>query len=212
MRNAFLLLVLGTVVAAELQGCATVRSWTGRDRDRAPAVSLEEASAVPAAPLEDPETSLRRTVQRDVAAMDHASAADQNRLVRRRPYWQKEYVEYPEDANNLRIDIQETESRTRPYIADVKLRKIRYATRLQRERTQAAADTSFLRHTGDETLTYEFRNGRWLRVGSLFVADSTEERVAGNWQPVEERSEEMVTQEPAKGFFNRTFSWITGRD
>ena len=210
MRKAFLLLVLGAVAAAELQGCTTMRGWTGRGKGAEPAVLAGQTEPAPRAAAEDPETTVRRTGERDGAAMDPLSAADHNPRIRRRPDWHKEYVEYPENANNLRIDLQETESRTRPYIADVKLRKIRFATRPVRDRAQAAADTDFLRHTGEETLTYENRNGRWVRVGSLFVADSTEQRVAGNWQQVEEQREQMTTQEPKRGFFNRSLSWITG--
>lgn len=209
MRKAFLLLVLCAVAAVELQGCATVRNWTGRGGDDTPPVLAAEEAA-PVAGSEDPETSLRRTVEREVAAMDHASKAEPNQLVRRRPYWQKEYVEYPENTSNLRIDIQETESRTRPYIADVKLSKIRYATRLQRDRGVAANDTNFLRHTGEETLTYEYRSGRWVRVGSLFVADSTEEKLGDSWQQVQEQPEQMTPEEPKRGVFNRALSFITG--
>lgn len=206
-------LLIVTAVLLGFSGCATVKGWVGRGEGHGDkAAVVEEAAPAEAASGEDPEISLRRVVEREIAAADHQSAADPDKLVRRKPYWMKEYVEYPENANNLQIELQETESRTRPYIADVKVAKTRYSTRLHRERTAAAEDSNFLRDTGEETLTYEFRGGHWVRTGSLFVADTTEEKVAGNWQPVQEEPERAEPeQEQPKGFIDRTFGWVLGR-
>ncbi|MBI2432463.1 MAG: hypothetical protein HYV26_06290 [Candidatus Hydrogenedentes bacterium] len=193
--------------------CATVKGWVGRgeDKDAAPAAAAPAEAEAGAVETEDPETSLRKVVAREIAALDHTSAAAPDQLVRRRPFWLKEYVEYPENSDNLQVEVQETESRSRPYIADVKVPKVRYSTRLHRERNEAANDANFLRDTGEETLTYEYRSGRWVRVGSLFVADKTEEKVSGEWQPVQEEPKRVVTEEDQPGIFKRSWSWITGR-
>lgn len=61
-------------------------------------------------------------------------------------------------------------------------------------------------------MSYEYRNGRWTRLGSLFVADTSEEKVGGAWVPVTEEAERTVpAEEEKKGFFGRTLNFITGR-
>ncbi|GMV93752.1 MAG: hypothetical protein AMXMBFR82_35300 [Candidatus Hydrogenedentota bacterium] len=133
-------------------------------------------------------------------------------VIKRNPYYYKEYSLYPEGASNLTVDIQEKESRTVPYVGQVEVSKQRFATRLHRKRDEASADSNFLRDTGTETITFELRSQRWVRVGSLFVAERTEELVNGEWVPAQEEVERTVAEEETDGnWFQRAWSSITGR-
>ena len=109
--------------------------------------------------------------------------------------------------------IQETESRTVPYRASVKVDKQRYATKLHRKREDAVADSNYARDTGKETLTFEMRNGRWYRAGSLFVAEKTEEYINGEWVPAKEEVERTVAaeDEQAGSWWQRAWESVTGR-
>ncbi len=143
---------------------------------------------------------------------EEGSEDGRGQVIKRKPYYYKEYSVYPDGADNMQIDIQEQESRTVPYIAQVKLPKQRFATKLHRKRDEAVADSNFLRDTGEETLTFELRSQRWHRVGSLFVAEKTEEMVNGEWVPAKEEVERTVSAEEKEGnWFNRAWSTITGR-
>lgn len=133
-------------------------------------------------------------------------------VIKRKPYYYKEYAIYPSGGDDLTVDIQEKESRTVPYVAQVRVGKQRFATKLHRKRDEAAADSNFLRDTGTETITFELRNQRWVRAGSLFVAERTEELVNGEWVPAQEEVERTVAEEETdEGWFQRTWSNITGR-
>jgi len=128
----------------------------------------------------------------------------------RRPYFFKEYSVYPDGADEFDADIRETESRTAPVVANVTLEKQRFATRLHRKRAEAAADENFLRDTGVETMTFEWRGGQWKRVGTLFVAEKTEEYVNGEWVPPQEEIQRTVAEEERPGWWGRTWGKITG--
>lgn len=160
----------------------------------------------------DTEATLRKLVKAHIERESRASDAQRDTVVRRKPYFSKEYCVYPDGPDGFRLLIQEQEGRSVPCIADVTMAKLRFVTRYHRTRVEAEGDTSFLRDTGAETITYKLRNGRWTRVGSLFVAEKTEENVNGEWVPVEETVKRTVAaEEPQPGWLSRTWSQITGR-
>jgi hypothetical protein len=109
------------------------------------------------------------------------------------------------------IETRETESRTAPMVADVSLRKQRFVTKLHRKRDEARADEDFLRDTGEETITYELRNGEWTYRSSLFVAESVERQIDGVWTPVEEveRTDDAEGEEDLS-WFGRIWSSVVG--
>lgn len=191
-----------------LSSCAMFRGG-GSDSPK-----VAEAGEALSATSSESETraQLLRQVQAhiDQAESDHKS--DQDRVIRKRPYFYKEYSEYPKAASDADVTMTETESRTSPFVADVKLERTRYSTRLHRGRDEARIDDSFIRDTGTETLTYELRNGRWVRVGSFFLSEGAEEQVNGSWVPVQREVERTVkAEEPKQGWFGRTMSMITGK-
>ncbi|MCF6284419.1 MAG: hypothetical protein L3K26_04445 [Candidatus Hydrogenedentes bacterium] len=208
-RMAFSVLLLAVGLASS---CATVRSWRGGASDKGAAVQAEESmDSNPSA--SELEASLLRLVQRRAAEVEADSSNNQGRVIRKRPYYFKEYSSYQSEARASDVVLTETESRTAPYIADVKLEKIRHATRLHRSREEARLDNDFLRDTGVETLSYEFRNGHWTRVGSFFLAEKTEEQVNGEWVTVQRMLQRTVAaEEPEKGWFARSWSRVTGRN
>lgn len=209
MRTRTLHVVLCGSLLLGMSSCATVRGWFGGGKG---AEFPEPAGeAVEEVTREDYEDALRESVERYVQAA-HRNRDEKKAAVRRaKPYYFKEYSVYPENAENLDIEYKETESRTRPVIAEVTLDRVRYSTRLHRKREDARQDDNFFRDTGAETLTYELRNGRWRRVGSLFVANKTEEYVNGEWVPRREEVERVLEAEERKGWFGRVWSTITGR-
>lgn len=175
-----------------------------------PAASTGDASVDAAAG--DREAKLRKLVKAHIERETRAADVHRDTVARRKPYFSKEYCTYPDGPEGFALLIQEQEGRSVPCIADVTMAKVRFATRYHRKRVAAEGDTNFLRDTGTETITYELRNGRWTRVGSLFVAEKTEENVNGEWAPVEETVKRTVAaEEPQPGWLSRTWSKITGR-
>lgn len=177
-------------------GCARGKDGPG------PAAAVVEEEATGTDNLEE---RLQKIVRREIESDLRTSVEARNEVIRRKPYYFKEYAEYPEGSNSIDITLYETESRAAPYRADASYAKVRYATRLQRRRESARADEDFRRHTGRETQAFELRNGRWVRLGSTFVAESTEQKVGGVWQPVVESTEVFTEREEEPGFFGRIF-------
>jgi hypothetical protein len=163
----------------------------------------------------DYEDELRSLVTGQVEAAAKAGDSGRTQVIKRKPYFYKEYAVYPDGAADLKISMQEKESRSVPYIADVTVSKQRYATRLHRKRAEAERDTNLLRDTGADTGTYELRNGKWARVGGMFVATKSEENVNGEWLPVDETAKRTVASEEEKakgGWFKRKWASITGKE
>jgi len=158
--------------------------------------------------VEMAESDLRSLAAKDIAA---AAREDRNAVHRLRPYYFKRYSEYP-SPEEIEVDIAEKDSQTSPYLAEVVIPKVRYATRLHRNRDDAAADQNYFRNTGSETISYEFRNGRWLRLGSLFHATKVEENVNGEWLPLREEVKQTLSEsQQEQGWFSRSWYAITGR-
>jgi hypothetical protein len=154
--------------------------------------------------------ALLKQVRRYTESVNRSS--DGSGVIRKKPYFYREYGEYPAAPSETDISIQETESRTRPFLADVKLDKVRYVTRLHRERREAREDTDFLRQTGEETQTWVFQNGKWKRAGAMFVTEKIEEKQDGNWLLWEKEEPVFETGAEEKGWLRRTWSRIFGRD
>jgi len=192
-----------------LASCSHLQFWKKRSPGPEP-LKVESAEAVRET-TEDREAELRRVVRKQIEAAER-DAGQQSRVIRRKPYFYKEYAEYPEGADSAEVVVQETESITTPYVADVTVSKLRFATRLHRRRKEAAADANFLRDTGTERITFEMRNGKWVRVGGIFLADKTEEKIDGEWAPPREAVERTVAaeEEKAGSWLKRAWRSITG--
>ncbi len=196
MRTLGVASVLMVLAAGLGTGCATGKDSPGP----ADAIVEEEGTGT-----QDLEGRLAKIVRRDIEAEERAGVDARNEVIRRKPYYFKEYAEFPQGSDNLAITLYETESRSAPYRADVRFPKVRFATKLQRRRETARTDDNFLRHTGHETQAFELRNGRWVRLGSTFVAEKTEQRVDGTWQAVVEQPKVFAEPEDEPGFFGRIF-------
>ncbi|MDQ1256319.1 MAG: hypothetical protein QG656_915 [Candidatus Hydrogenedentes bacterium] len=199
------------LLACSLTACSHLMWW----RDKAPdeGQAVEEMQAVEPQP-QDYEGALKNTVNALIARAPESAGDAEGQFMRRKPYFYKEYSVYPGGADAFTTLVTKTESRTAPYLASVKLDKVRFSTRFHRKKDEARADSNYLRDTGSETLTYEYRNGEWVLLGSFFVADKTEENVNGEWVAVQEQVQRTVAaEEPQKkGWFGRMWSKITGRD
>jgi hypothetical protein len=157
------------------------------------------------------EAELRRIVEASVERANAAHEAARAQLIRKEPYFYKEYEYYPDGTLYMEVTTRETESRTAPLEADVQLRKQRFVTKLHRKKDEARADDEFLRDTGEETITYELRNGEWMRRSSMFVAESVEQNVDGVWVPVEEveRTDDPEGEEDLS-WFGRVWATVVG--
>lgn len=192
-----------------LSSCASLRGGDSAEGNDASQVA--EALAVTSTEAES-RAELLRQVQSHIDKTEAAGRNEEDRVIRKRPYFYKEYSDYSNGANDAIVTMTETESRTSPFVADVQLERTRYATKLHRGRDEARIDDAYLRDTGTETLTYELRNGRWVRVGSFFLSENTEEQVNGSWVSAQQKVERTVqAEEPKQGWFSRTMSAITGR-
>ena len=188
------------IIVAIAGGCAS----KGGDKGSEPSVDVSASADA------DREAELRQLVKRHIETAQRTQDEREAELIRRHPYFYKEYGVYPGGSDNYEVDIQESELRTVPYLANVRIEKMRYATRFHRNRNEAAADSNFLRDTGVETLSYQWRGNAWKRVGALFVAEKTEENVNGEWVPPQEEIKRTVAQEEEKGWWGRTWSKVKG--
>jgi hypothetical protein len=207
-------LLLSAAIVVGLSSCSTVGGWFGggKDSKKEDVAANAGEGPVAVASKDEAESRLQDTVKAYTQAELRRGNKGNPDLVRKRPYYYREYVEYPDGADKFDIDMRDNESRTRPFIAEVKVNKTRFSTRMYRDRDTAQEDANFLRDTGTETLNYELRNGRWHRVGGLYVAAKTEENVAGEWVP---RRDDTVRVNPAEskpGWFSRSWSKVTGKD
>lgn len=173
-------------------------------------------ATAPSAPVEgdaDRDARLREAVDNYIQATGQASSDATGKLQHKKPYYFKEYYLYPSGSAQAAIDIQEIESLTVPYRASVKIDKQRFSTKMHRKRDEAVGDSNYARDTGAETLTFEMRNGRWYRAGSLFVAEKTEEFVNGEWVPAQEEVERTVAaeEEASESWWRRAWATMTGR-
>ena len=141
------------------------------------AVSADERSAHGRTQSEN---RLRRIVRSDFMEAGRSQDDSSRKLIFRKPFYYKERVEYPQGPDSFRIVIHEKESRTAPYSAEVTIRKIRYSTARHKKKADAQADMDFQRDTGMETVSYQFRAGKWKRIGSMFVAESSDENTSGS--------------------------------
>ncbi len=194
-------LAVALVIMVGLAACAH-----GNKKAVSPGASAE--AYVPPT-VEQRERELRDTVAQQLTAANQAQAEQGQKIVHRTPYYFRQYSVYPESAD-FDVMMQEKESRSTPFVADVTVPVQRFVTGLHRSREEAAQDGDFLRETGVETVTYEFRNGHWVRVGSMFVAERTEQNIDGSWTRVQPRVQRTIPQEEEKGFFGRLWSKIAG--
>ncbi|MBI1318191.1 MAG: hypothetical protein GC168_04460 [Candidatus Hydrogenedens sp.] len=199
-------ILVALLVLASLGGLAT-----GCARNRGPFVPPAVSEPAATNDRDAYERQLTTLVERRVADATRESAARQQEVIRKSPYYYREYTSYPQGATPVEIEFTETESRSKPLTASVKLEMIRYSTKLQRDQNTAARDTNFYRDTGIETQEYILRNNRWVSVGDTFVAETSEENVGGSWVPVRvEETEVPQIKESEGGWFKRTWRNITG--
>lgn len=171
-----------------------------------------------------PETEAVAAAQADANAEHQAKVAglaqrymddakgEKGRLLRNKPYYFKTYSEYGEAPAPETVTVEERQARTAPLAAFVKVPVTRYTTAIHRNRDEAQADENYFRSTGSEKLNFELRSGKWRRVGSLFVADKTEELVKGEWVARKEPPKAEVFQaEDNRSGFRRFWSALTGR-
>ncbi len=171
------------------------------------AVRLEQAN--PNAAPDELEAQVRAMMRDHLAAMERRSQNSKHDLLRKKPYYYKEYVEYPGEPPEIEVNLRGADSRAVPYVAEVTVDKIRFSTPLHRNKANAREDDNFLRSTGEETITCELRSGYWTEVGSLFVAEKTEEYINGEWVPTQEDVVQTIAAEERPGFVGRTWSRIT---
>lgn len=175
----------------------------------APSALLSEDGRFETTTAIEYEDRLRSQVERDLNSARQRENASSAKVIFKKPFYYKEYAEYPSQSGEFTLDFTERESRTTPMAADAQFEKIRFATRLHRKRDEARTDTNFLKDTGAETVSYELRNGKWRRVASLYVADKTEEFVDGEWRDIDE-SPALPTLEPTeeqRGWLSRLMFW-----
>lgn len=214
VQKTLCILSVGFLMTA-FASCSHLRHGEKKQRGGSAATAtpqvIEAASARPT--VADREADLRELVRGQIAASARMADEQKSKVIRSKPYYYKQWDVYPEGPEAFTVLTQEKESRSVPYVADVTVAKQHFGTRLHRERAEAERDTNFLRDTGTETITYEFRNGHWVRTGSLFIADTSEENVNGEWVQVDETSVRTVAAEEdrSEGWLSRTWSAISGR-
>lgn len=204
MKTLTGLFLSAVLVAGLLLGGGCSRN----DKEVDPRLTEETA---PVNPEQDQEEELRKVVRRQLEIAARESTEERMEVQRMHPYWYRAYSEYPEGTEAFTVRLQETESRTTPYKGEVTLPKVRYATKFHNDRSDAQADSDLIRHTGEETLAFELRHGRWALLGSTFIAEKSEQNVNGTWVPVKTEEQPTFPEEENEGWFKRVWGNVTGR-
>ncbi|NLN92395.1 MAG: hypothetical protein GX130_03670 [Candidatus Hydrogenedens sp.] len=195
--SAMVLMIL-CVTAACSRGAKSSRGLVGAS----PFSSSEEAA----------KEQLQILVKEHIQNNKSYTNAAQVPVIRRRPYYLKEYSVYFNGPDEFDIAFRELESKTRPLMAEVTIEKLRFSTRMHRKSARAREDHEFVRDTGVEKLIFELHNGRWTRIGAIFDARTTEEQVDGQWVPKREELERVRPEDQRPGWFGRLWNRIRGEE
>jgi hypothetical protein len=193
-RNFSLCIVVAFTIS--LTGCSIFRGGPSAESRLSEGAKIDYAAELDA--------MVKRYIR---SSLNHSSPASAD-FVTNKPDFFKEYVSYPQGEEEFDVEIRERESLSAPYQALVKVPKIRYATPIAKSRDAARRETRFIKSTGTETISFEYRSSRWYRMGSFFVADTTEIQVGDQWTPVETSSistEGVSTEDDQEGFWGRTW-------
>jgi len=157
------------------------------------------------------EAKLQKIARRYVESQHRNRERDGANVEKRKPYYLKRYSVYDDIPEMLNLELEEQDSRTRPYGGELRIARQRFYTKMHRRRKDAREDDYFYRDTGEEIISFELRSGRWRRVGSLFVAEKSEENVNGEWLPREIQVRRTYTGEPPERWIVRKFRQIFRR-
>ena len=158
------------------------------------------------------EAKLQKIARRYVESGHRNQERDRGSIAKRKPYYMKRYSVYDEIPEVLDLEVREKDSRTRPYSGELRIAKQRFYTKMHRRRKEAREDEHFYRDTGEEVVSFEMRNGRWRCVGSLFVAQTSEENVNGEWLPREVEVRGTYAGEPSNHWVKRVFRKVFRRN
>jgi len=190
------------VVVLSLAGCSRFRGSSTNDPNQGLTISENGQS--------DHESELIKLVERNIRSNQNHDSPSSAQFISKKPNFFKEYVEYPQGADEADVEIRERDSRSIPYQALVHVSKVRYATSVENSRDKARKDSHYLKSTGTETISYEYRSGNWYRLGSFFVAKSTEVQTDGEWKTVDTTvipTIDELTESDEKGFWSRLKIW-----
>lgn len=195
--------LLMAAVFAGLSGCNILRRGGTGDTFSDPQFTPTRAQA---------EERLHDIVRDYIRETQHDYDRRTAPVIRRRPYFLREFVHYPDGPDVFDVEFREIDSRIRPLLAEVQLNKVRYSTRMHRKRDRAEEDRNFLRDTGEETLVYEWRSGRWTLISVFFNAHKTEELIADEWQPRRDDTLRVIPEEDQPGWFGRIWQRVRGAE
>lgn len=187
-----------TMIATTMSGCALFRFGGNTPATETAGVSATEAERT---------AQLRLVVDRVLKSDSQARSEETAELIFRRPYYYREYVNYPDGISDYDMSIVASDSRTTPYTANIKLNKERYTTRFENKKDTARSASNFYASRGYETRSYELRHGRWREVGTLFVAEETDDtlkRLSPRFNEVKLLGTDV---EEKPGFFRRLQFW-----
>jgi hypothetical protein len=160
-------LLIGLIITT-LPACFIFRSSNGSSANLPASIEAIDT---------DYEAKLQELVADSLTKLNRHTSANDAELIFRKPYYFKEYVAYPDGITGYSTDIRGSESLTTPYTAQIRLKKQRFVTKFDKKRNRAQQDEEFFATSGNETLSFELRNGRWREVGTLFVAEETDVRL-----------------------------------
>lgn len=204
IRNICKAFVLCVVVVSMIS-CASGKEKGNRTgaQSNAPAIEAMSQAAY--------EATLRTVARKDMVRAMNRRSEGRSRVIVEKPYFYKEYTEYPDGPDDFEVELKSIDSRATPMLGDVRASKYRYATKLHRTKDAARDDYRFFRSTGVERISYQYMNGQWRRVGSLYMAQTTQEQVNGEWQALRENPTAGLVTEPsqkAKSRFGRVWDRI----
>jgi hypothetical protein len=202
MKKLITLSIVGLLIVLAGAGCARSGKSSRQQVMTSPFSSTEKEA----------EEQLRLMIREHIETNKSYTNAAQVPVIRRRPYYMKEYSVYFNGPDDFDIAFRELESKTRPLMAEVTIEKTRFSTRMHRKSARAREDHEFVRDIGVEKLVYELHNGRWTRIGAIFDARTTEEQVNGEWVPKREELERVRPEDQRPGWFGRVWNKIRGEE
>lgn len=188
-----------------LSGCAILGSRAPKAPPASEATGETEAESEQ---LDAFEARLRALVRGELRSAGSQPDRPSTKVINEKPHYYKEYFVYPNGEDDYTLEFTESESHTTPLSAEMNVEKIRFATRLHSKKEDARLDETFIRGTGTETTSYELRNGKWRRLGSLYVAEKTEKLIDGEWRSFRDTpSRSQAAEEESKSWWQRLMFW-----
>lgn len=197
-RNLAVRIFIVSIIVATTSGCAIFRFGSSSSDSGFTSTVVSDSER---------DAKLRELVDRSLRDAQRADTPESADLIFRRPYYYREYVNYPGGVEEYALETVASDSRITPYTAQVRLNKERFTTRFDKKKDRVRSNSSFYASRGHETRSYELRHGRWRETGTLFIAEETDDTLKKDTPEFDEVLLGGDASKEKKGLWRRIIFW-----